>query len=233
MASQNSDDAYIFLRLESFAHPVIFPTEVYQASYRDSVVPFETIPEKERTVIEKVITSDPLTKITPETARLLWAHRFHLMTRPESLPKLLLSARWNILDDVVECKKLLQSWLPISAEAALELLDANFADADVRAYGVRQLEGMSDAQVLDYLLQLVQVLKYEPYLDCALARFLLKRSLNNKLVGHYFFWYLKVCHFTGWCDFILCAVGDGRSHGITSVRIASRSIPSRFWILHG
>lgn len=34
-----------------------------------------------------------------------------------------------------------------------------------------------------YLLQLVQTLKYEPYLDNELARFLLKRSLLNKKIG--------------------------------------------------
>jgi phosphatidylinositol-4,5-bisphosphate 3-kinase catalytic subunit alpha/beta/delta len=44
----------------------------------------------------------------------------------------------------------------------------------------------------NYFLQLVQVLKYEPYHDSALARFLLQRSLcNRKLLGHEFFWHLK------------------------------------------
>lgn len=35
------------------------------------------------------------------------------------------------------------------------------------------------------------MLKYEPYVDCALARFLLTRALQNKRIGHYLFWYLK------------------------------------------
>ena len=37
----------------------------------------------------------------------------------------------------------------------------------------------------------MQTLKYEPYLDNELARFLLKRSLLNKKIGHFFFWHLK------------------------------------------
>lgn len=41
------------------------------------------------------------------------------------------------------------------------------------------------------MLQLTQVLKYEPYLDCALARFLLARALRNREVGHFFFWFLR------------------------------------------
>ena len=42
-----------------------------------------------------------------------------------------------------------------------------------------------------FLLQLVQTLKYEPHLDNELARFLLKRSLLNKKIGHFFFWHLR------------------------------------------
>ena len=42
-----------------------------------------------------------------------------------------------------------------------------------------------------YMLQLVQTLKYEPYLDNPLARLLLRRVLLNRKLGHFFFWHLK------------------------------------------
>ena len=61
--------------------------------------------------------------------------------------------------------------------------------------------------MIDYLLQLVQVvllalalysgwsiiivlqaLKFEANHDSALARFLLERALQNKSIGHFFFW---------------------------------------------
>ena len=42
-----------------------------------------------------------------------------------------------------------------------------------------------------YLLQLVQVLKYESYLDCDLVAFLLRRALRNQHIGHHFFWLLR------------------------------------------
>ena len=48
-----------------------------------------------------------------------------------------------------------------------------------------------DEKLLMYLLQLVQVLKFEPYLDCALGQFLLRKALGNKTIGHYFFWHLR------------------------------------------
>eukprot|EP00058_Branchiostoma_floridae_P021574 XP_002607064.1 hypothetical protein BRAFLDRAFT_68145 [Branchiostoma floridae] len=48
-----------------------------------------------------------------------------------------------------------------------------------------------DEELSQYLLQLVQVLKYEAYLDCELARFLLMRGLNNQRIGHYLFWHFR------------------------------------------
>lgn len=36
-----------------------------------------------------------------------------------------------------------------------------------------------------------QVLKFEPYHDCPLTRFLLERALCNRRIGHYLYWYLK------------------------------------------
>lgn len=36
-----------------------------------------------------------------------------------------------------------------------------------------------------------QVLKFEPYHDCPLTRFLLRRAIRNKRIGHYLYWYLK------------------------------------------
>ncbi|KAK2184803.1 hypothetical protein NP493_252g03001 [Ridgeia piscesae] len=48
-----------------------------------------------------------------------------------------------------------------------------------------------DVTLSEYLLQLVQVLKYESYFQCDIVDFLLERALNNRRIGHYFFWLLK------------------------------------------
>lgn len=50
---------------------------------------------------------------------------------------------------------------------------------------------LSDDELLQYLIQLVQVLKYESYLDCDLTTFLLERALSNRRIGHFLFWYLR------------------------------------------
>ena len=42
-------------------------------------------------------------------------------------------------------------------QVALRLLDSDFPDVHVRSFAVRALETLSDEQLEDYLLQLVQV----------------------------------------------------------------------------
>ena len=84
------------------------------------------------------------------------------------------------------------SWSPLQPEQALQLLDSRFAVPEVRQYAVRRLQFMPDIVLEEYLLQLVQALKYEPYHDSALMRFLLQRSLQNRRrIGHALYWHLK------------------------------------------
>ena len=49
----------------------------------------------------------------------------------------------------------------------------------------------SDSELCLYLLQLVQVLKYESHLECDLVEFLLRRAVMNQRIGHYLFWLLR------------------------------------------
>lgn len=55
---------------------------------------------------------------------------------------------------------------------------------NLTCYLARWLDkSLTNDALSQFLLQLVQTLKYEPYLDNELARFLLKRSLLNKKIG--------------------------------------------------
>ncbi|OBS78274.1 hypothetical protein A6R68_19337, partial [Neotoma lepida] len=91
-----------------------------------------------------------------------------------------------------QLQALLQIWPKLPPREALELLDFNYPDQYVREYAVGCLRQMSDEELSQYLLQLVQVLKYEPFLDCALSRFLLERALDNRRIGQFLFWHLSV-----------------------------------------
>lgn len=70
----------------------------------------------------------------------------------------------------------------------------------LRVFAVDRLRLASADELLLYLLQLVQALKYESLLDkngdilkeAPLARFLIERSVKNGKLGNFFYWYVKV-----------------------------------------
>ena len=53
--------------------------------------------------------------------------------------------------------RLLKIWYPITMEVALELLDYHYADEEVRALAVKRIEKISNSELKNFLLQLVQV----------------------------------------------------------------------------
>lgn len=151
----------------------------------------ETLGEKDQERLTKIISKDPLARISKKEKSLLWKYRFFIKKDAKALPKFLRAIPWNKYEYVAQAHALLKVWERPSAEDALELLDSQFADHHVRAYAVECLDKLSDEQLLMYLSQLVQVLKYESFFDCDLARFLLRRALQNQRIGHFFYWYLR------------------------------------------
>ncbi|XP_043377917.1 phosphatidylinositol 4,5-bisphosphate 3-kinase catalytic subunit alpha isoform isoform X3 [Chelonia mydas] len=148
--------------------------------------------ESDKEQLRAICTRDPLSEITEQEKDFLWSHRHYCVNTPEILPKLLLSVKWNSRDEVAQMYCLVKDWPPIKPEQAMELLDCNYPDPMVRAFAVRCLEKyLTDDKLSQYLIQLVQVLKYEQYLDNLLVRFLLKKALTNQRIGHFFFWHLK------------------------------------------
>ncbi|XP_029436299.1 phosphatidylinositol 4,5-bisphosphate 3-kinase catalytic subunit alpha isoform-like isoform X3 [Rhinatrema bivittatum] len=148
--------------------------------------------ENETEQLRNICNRDPLSEITEQEKDFLWRHRHYCVNIPETLPKLLLSVKWNSRDEVTQMYCLLREWPLIKPELSLELLDCNFPDPIVREFALKCLvKGLTDDKLSQYLIQLVQVLKYEQYLDNPLARFLIKKALTNQRIGHFFFWHLK------------------------------------------
>eukprot|EP01094_Clydonella_sp_ATCC50884_P017484 TRINITY_DN305_c4_g1_i2.p1 TRINITY_DN305_c4_g1~~TRINITY_DN305_c4_g1_i2.p1 ORF type:complete len:1223 (+),score=346.10 TRINITY_DN305_c4_g1_i2:455-3670(+) len=143
-------------------------------------------------MLEQVLAKDPMHTLSANEREMVWNHRKLLTARPAALSKLLLSVDWCNPAMSREAIALIGQWLPLEPLDALELLDVRFAIPEVRTYAVRCLQGICDADLADFLLQLVQAVKYEPYHDCDLSRFLICRALQNRqLIGHEFFWHLK------------------------------------------
>lgn len=142
--------------------------------------------------LKEIMERDPLSQLCENEKDLIWTLRHDCHENfPQSLPKLLLSVKWSKHEDMSQLQALLQIWPKLSPRDALELLDFNYPDQYVREYAVRCLQDMSDEELSQYLLQLVQVLRYEPYYDCALTRFLLDRAQRNRKIGHFLFWHLR------------------------------------------
>lgn len=142
--------------------------------------------------LRQICERDPLTEMHEQDKELLWYLKADCCKAlPHSLPHILKSVKWNIGTDVAQMMDILTRWPPLNPEKALGLLDYAYADVNVRAFAVKCLSSISDDDLLLYLLQLVQALKYESYLHNHLALFLLDRSLKNQHIGHHLFWLLR------------------------------------------
>lgn len=130
---------------------------------------------------------------------LIWLLRYEVRERyPHQLSCLLQAVKWNNHVDVAKMSVLLESWPTLESwpqkriDRALELMDSDYPDYHVRKFAVKCLnDALGDDELSQYLLQLVQALKYETYLTCPLAKFLLTRALKNQHLGHKLFWLLR------------------------------------------
>lgn len=112
--------------------------------------------------LETIVNLPSSQVLTREQRDLVWKFRHYLRQFPKALNKYLRSVNWVHPQEVKTALALMNDWELIEAEDALELLSSAFTHPAVRAYSVsRLLEAASPEQVLLYLPQLVQALKYE------------------------------------------------------------------------
>ncbi|OCT87288.1 phosphatidylinositol 4,5-bisphosphate 3-kinase catalytic subunit gamma isoform isoform X1 [Xenopus laevis] len=185
----------ISISLDKYCHPVALPKHKL-VSDPELERPRTEMPNQLRKQLEEIIATDPLHPLTPEDKELLWHFRSEIIKHPEAYPKLLSSVKWGQQEMVAKTYQLLskrEAWDDCILDVGLtiQLLDCNFSDENVRAMAVQKLESLQDDDVLHYLLQLVQAVKFEPYHDSALSRFLVKRALQSKRIGHFLFWFLR------------------------------------------
>ncbi|XP_072509174.1 phosphatidylinositol 4,5-bisphosphate 3-kinase catalytic subunit gamma isoform [Notamacropus eugenii] len=185
----------ISILLDNYCHPIALPKHRTTPDPEGDRVRGE-MPNQLRKQLEEIIATDPLNPLTAKDKELLWHFRYESLKHPKAYPKLFSSVKWGQQEIVAKTYQLLarrEAWDQSDLDVGLtmQLLDCNFSDENVRAIAVQKLENLEDDDVLHYLLQLVQAVKFEPYHDSALARFLLKRGLRNKRIGHFLFWFLR------------------------------------------
>ncbi|KAI1890648.1 hypothetical protein AGOR_G00155820 [Albula goreensis] len=187
-----------FSQPDSVILQVDFPTSSFEVRFT-TPPPAEFSPQYEfsrmdqnsQRQLQDVLHKKSLFWLTQEDRRLLWEKRYFCHAESSGLPLVLASApswEWACLPDIYA---LLRQWACMNHLDALGLLHASFPDQELRRTAVKWMDSISDAELLDFLPQLVQALKYECYLDSPLVRFLLRRAIGDVRIAHYLFWLLK------------------------------------------
>ncbi|XP_019493441.1 PREDICTED: phosphatidylinositol 3-kinase catalytic subunit type 3 [Hipposideros armiger] len=113
-----------------------------------------------------IIVSYPPTKqLTYEEQDLVWKFRYYLTNQEKALTKFLKCVNWDLPQEAKQALELLGKWKPMDVEDSLELLSSHYSNPTVRRYAVARLRQADDEDLLMYLLQLVQALKYENFDD--------------------------------------------------------------------
>ncbi|KAF2400650.1 putative phosphoinositide 3-kinase [Trichodelitschia bisporula] len=169
-------------------------------SHRTGVLDRDLKPNaKIRDELNLLVSYGPLHELNPEEKDLIWKFRHYLTRDKHALTKFVRSVSWSDQSEARQAVQVLAKWTEIDVDDALELLGPTFNNPAVRAFAVQRLHKSDDDELLLYLLQLVQALKFErppdedpAATDSSLATFLIKRAAANFTLGNYLHWYLMV-----------------------------------------
>ncbi|KZF22995.1 phosphoinositide 3-kinase [Xylona heveae TC161] len=171
-------------------------------SHRAGVLDRDLKPNaKIRDELNVIMSYGPTQELNAEEKDLVWKFRHHLTRDKRALTKFVKSVSWHDQSEARQAVQILPKWTEIDVDDALELLGPTFDSPAVRAYAVERLRKADDEELLLYLLQLVQALKFEKLPtenpdeaaeDSSLAGFLISRATQNIVLGSYLHWYLMV-----------------------------------------
>ncbi|XP_065598599.1 phosphatidylinositol 3-kinase C2 domain-containing subunit gamma [Cyrtonyx montezumae] len=160
--------------------------------------------------IARLSQAHSLLLLSEQQKRILWFYRYYCNNQNCSLPLVLGSAPSWDRTTVSEMYSVVKKWKFSNPREALGLLTFCFPDKDIRRIAVQQIENLSNDELLEYLPQLVQVLKFEWSLEGPLVKLLLNRSLQSIQVAHQLYWLLKNAqnevHFNIWYQKLLAAL---------------------------
>ncbi|XP_074839837.1 phosphatidylinositol 3-kinase C2 domain-containing subunit gamma [Carettochelys insculpta] len=148
--------------------------------------------------------------LSEQERRFLWFYRSNCNNENSSLPLVLGSAPSWDRKSISEMYLVLREWNFSNPLEALGLLTFSFPDQDIRRTAIQQMENLSNDELLEYLPQLVQIMKFEWSLESPLVKLLLCRSLQSIQVIHRLYWLVKdavnEAHFKSWYQKLLAAV---------------------------
>ncbi|KAK3363487.1 kinase-like domain-containing protein [Lasiosphaeria hispida] len=173
-----------------------------RSQHRNGILDKDLKPNaKVRDELNLIMSYSPTHTLSPEEKDLIWKFRYHLTRNKKALTKFVKSVNWQDLAESKQAVQVLGKWTDIDVDDALELLGPTFDNSAVRAFAVERLRKADNHELLLYLLQLVQALKYEHISpqpdhevaqDSSLAQFLISRAIDSFTLGNYFWWYVMV-----------------------------------------
>ena len=166
-------------------------------------------PNREELGMLQAIMDNPNDLLNVMQRDLIWKFRYYLTRFSKAVTKFLLSVDWTDESEIKQVVELLQAWnkkAPIDIADALKLLgrQKEYKHEIVRQFAVATISKARDDELQDYLLQLVQALRYDHQGAHAventspsnsigpLAKFLISRACRQHQLANYFYWYLKV-----------------------------------------
>ncbi|KAM4820349.1 LOW QUALITY PROTEIN: phosphatidylinositol 3-kinase C2 domain-containing subunit gamma [Thomomys bottae] len=147
--------------------------------------------------------------LAEEKRRYLWFYRAHCRPGSCSLPLLLGCAPGWDEATITEMQTIARRWGALQPAEALGLLTSTFPDQEIRKVAVGRLDQLPSDELLPFLPQLVQAVKFEWSLESPLVNLLLHRALQSVQMAHRLYWLLKdainEAYFQSWYQKLLAA----------------------------
>ena len=185
----------ILIELPSFNRLVEYPSTHSKELTEEenmNVLSKIMISETDSKIIQNIKLLNPFDELNSMEKSVLWANKFAAASSPELIPRLLQSVDFTKHEQLVDVKKVLKYATLMKPIEALQLLTGDFLIEEVRSYAVKCIKQLDAYKLNEFLIQLVQALKYEPNHYSELAKLLLDLAVKFPVTfGHTLFWCLK------------------------------------------
>ncbi|KAK0397089.1 hypothetical protein QR680_001978 [Steinernema hermaphroditum] len=183
-------DPVAIVTLPEFKYDIRFPpvSNVDHGTTRDFAQLDCTTQECLLDILETASTNN----LTSDEKEMLWERRHYLTHLPHALPLVLASAvgwDWASLNNTY---RMTSDWTDLNPVQAIELLLPHFPDIMVRRRAVEWLRSSSSEFLFNFLPQLIEALRFEPWECSALAVFLLDVSVKDNRFAFEVYWQLQM-----------------------------------------
>jgi len=142
--------------------------------------------------INEILDKSPFEELNHYDKETLWNNSHYVAQFPIIINRLFECIDYKNQYHIAELDKIISIAKPLNPVQALNLLSGNYLHESIRRFAVNCLKNSPHIEVQEYIIQLIQALKYEMYHDSPLARYLIELAIRYPLtIGHTLFWGFK------------------------------------------